>query len=93
MFNKKDPRDEIISMLRLDKERLELRVTELTKQVIILSNRPAFRELYPTQSVGEKEQVELAPPDPRTKVYVPRQSFKDIEAAMVRRELKERGES
>jgi hypothetical protein len=81
---KRDPRDEIIALLREDKERLELRVAELTKQVIALASRAAYRELHPRPPAASEEAVP-AVLDPRKATYTPPTPFKAIEEAFARR--------
>jgi hypothetical protein len=94
MFERKpDPRDQIIALLREDKMRLELRVAELTKQLIALTSRAAFREVYRPEAPTPQAKAVAAPLNPRTVTYVPKKSFKDIEEALNRRELEGTKES
>lgn len=89
MFNRKDPRDEIIEILRKDKERLELRVAELTNKLVALVDARANRALNPLREDREPVGLPPRPVDPRTEIYHPKQSFEDIARVMARRELKE----
>lgn len=69
-----------------------LRVSELTKAVIALSDRAAFRSLYPEQKKEEVIKKALPPAqiDPRKEVYKPRLSPSEVIEAMRMKE--ERGE-
>jgi hypothetical protein len=69
-----------------------LRVSELTKAVIALSDRGAFRSLYPEQKKEEVVKKALDPiqGDPRREVYKPRLSHAEVIEAMNRKA--ERGE-
>jgi len=89
MFERKpDLREEIISLLRTDKERLELRVAELTNQLIALTSRAAYRELHPREPLPVAEKVGPYV-DPRRLEYKPKVSFDDIQAAFTRKLEKE----
>lgn len=87
MFEKKpDLKDEIIALLRQDKERLELRVAELTKQLMALADKSAYRTLYPREplSTGEKP---AEPYIPATRlIYKPKLSFAEVAETAKRRE-------
>lgn len=85
MFEKKsDSRDEMIALLRQDKERLELRVAELTNQVIALSNRAAYRELHPREpfNTGETPAEPFVPK--HLQPFKPALSFSDVQEAFDR---------
>lgn len=64
-----------------------LRVAELTKAVIALSDRAAFHALYPRESKEGvvKKATSLGVVDPRKEVFHPRLSFKEVEETMARR--------
>lgn len=75
----------MIDILRKDKERLEIRVAELTNQLIALVDKAAARTLNPRAPVTNSVPTPSKPVDPRTIVYQPKQTFADIEAAMARK--------
>jgi len=87
MFERKpDLKDELIGILRQDKERLELRVAELTKQILVLSDKSAFRALYPREplATGEKPADPYIPATRLT--YKPKLSFSEVAEIAARRE-------
>lgn len=87
---KADQRDPIIALLRQQLEAERLRVTELTRQVIALSSRGAYRELYPAEKSEEKrEEAPSSWVDPRKTTYRPRVSAREVEEAMTRKLQKE----
>lgn len=88
MFEKKpDPKDELITILKEDKARLQLQVLELTKQVIALSDNRAYNRLYPREPLKTDEKNLNPLVDPRKLLYRPKVGFKDIEEAVLRREF------
>ena len=66
----------------------QLRVAELTKAVIALSDRAAFHALYPREKKEEVIKKSLPPlsVDPRKSIYVPKLSFQDVAEAMARKQ-------
>jgi len=75
--------------LRQDLATERLRVSELTKAVIALSDRTAFHSLYPREKKETVIQKALTPPppmDPRKVLYKPRLSYEDVSEVMARRE-------
>ena len=75
--------------LRQDLATERLRVSELTKAVIALSDRGAFHALYPREKKEEVVKKVLShnfPIDPRKEVYKPRLSYQDVAEAMAKRE-------
>lgn len=75
--------------LRQDLATERLRVSELTKAVIALSDRGAFHALYPREKKEEVVKKVLSPSfpiDPRREVYKPRVSYQDVAETMALRE-------
>jgi hypothetical protein len=65
----------------------QLRVAELTKAVIALSDRAAFRVLYPQEKRAEvvKSNIPLGF-DPRREIYQPKLSAMEVADIMAKRE-------
>ncbi|MGH7274591.1 MAG: hypothetical protein ACREIQ_09070 [Nitrospiria bacterium] len=80
-------KDAEILRLRQELATERLRVSELTKAVIALSDRSAFQALYPRERKEEvtKKALSNFSLDPRKEVYKPRLSFQDIEEAMAKK--------
>lgn len=86
MFDRKaDPKDELIAILRQDKERLELRVGELTKQLIAIVDARAHGRLY-REPLATPDKPAEPWIDPQRLAYKPALSFADVAIEAQRRE-------
>ena len=87
MFERKpDIKDEIINMLRQDKERLELRVAELVKQNMALADKAAYRALYPREPLATEDKPAEPFIHPTRLTYKPKLSFAEVAETARRRE-------
>jgi hypothetical protein len=86
MFERKpDLKDEIIALLRQDKERLELRVAELVKQNMALADKAAYRTLYPREPLAQDGPPAEPFVHPTRLTYKPKLSFAEVAEIAKRR--------
>jgi hypothetical protein len=79
LFGGSDPKDEVIALLREERDHLRARVSELEKQVLALSSPSAYRLIHHEPAPSERPSKET--PDAyalRSVVYRPAKTLEQI---------------
>jgi hypothetical protein len=92
MFQKKpDPREEMIAFLKQQLVLAQSENSELRKQLLSLTDRASYRDLYPkmvkeVQEGLEKKIGRSLPVDPRRRLYVPKNSAAQVTEMILQKE-------